>query len=189
MMGNTSVAWGSVAKTFHWLIAGLILGQFVLGWLAEGWRLSPTKLDLFVWHKSFGIAILVLAALRLFWRLLSRPPSMPPGMPAWERRAAHLSHLTLYVLMIVMPFSGWVINAAANIPFKVFWLLPLPDLVAPSKSLQKTAEIAHLGLFWMFSLTVGLHVSAALRHHFVLRDQVLARMLPFARPRPSGSSS
>ena len=189
MVRNTAVAWGSIAKTFHWLIAGLILGQFVLGWLAEVWRLSPTKLDLFVWHKSFGMVILVLALLRLSWRLLNRPPSMPPGMPVWEQQAAHASHLTLYGLMIVMPLSGWIINAAANIPFSVFWVVPVPDLVAPSKSLQKTAEFVHLGLFWMFALAVGLHVSAALRHHFLLGDEVLVRMLPFARPKPSGPPS
>jgi cytochrome b561 len=185
MMRNTAAAWGSVAKSFHWLMAGLILGQFVLGWLAEGWRLSPIKLGLFFWHKSFGTAILVLALLRLSWRLLNRTPSMPPTMPVWEQHAAHASHAALYALMVVMPLSGWIINSAANIPFSVFWLVPLPDLVAPNKSLQQTAEAVHLDLFWLFALVLGLHISAALRHHILLNDEVLVRMLP-VRHRRSG---
>ncbi len=175
---NTPGSWGHLSKGLHWSIALLIFIQFPLGWLAESWRLSPTKLKLFVWHKSLGLVILVLALLRIAWRLYDRRPPWPSSMPLWERRAASAVHLLLYLLPIALPLSGWVINSAAAIPFKVFWLFPLPDIVPPSKPLEQLAKAVHGGLGWALAGTVALHVAAALRHHVLLKDDVLRRMLP-----------
>jgi cytochrome b561 len=182
MWRNTRQGWGAVAKALHWLVALLILVQFALGWIAVSWRLSPTKLELFVWHKSIGILVLALVVLRLLWRLSNPPPTSPPGMAGWERLAAWTNHLLLYALMLAMPLSGWIINSAANVPFEVFWLIPLPDLVGPSRSLADTAKLVHLLLFWLIAAVIAIHVAAALRHHFVRRDAVLSRMLPFGGP-------
>src|SRR5437868_11460438 len=96
-------SWNGVVKFLHWLIALLIFTQFALGWLAATWRLSPTKLDLFVWHKSIGMLVLTLVVLRLVWRLATPAPPLPAGMPAWERAAAHTSHGLLYLVMLGMP--------------------------------------------------------------------------------------
>ncbi|HEY2254305.1 MAG TPA: cytochrome b/b6 domain-containing protein, partial [Variovorax sp.] len=120
-----------MAKAFHWLIAALIFVQFALGWLASSWRLSPAKLNLFVWHKSTGMLILVLVILRLLWRLATPAPPLPVDSPIWERAAAHISHLLLYALMLAMPISGWIINAATGVPFRIFWRIPLPAISAP----------------------------------------------------------
>lgn len=174
---NTDRAWGSIARSFHWLVAALILGQFALGWIAGSWPRSPLKVDLFVWHKSLGILVLALVLLRLAWRLFERTPALPAAMPPWERRAAAASHALLYLLMLALPLSGWVINSAANFPLKLFWLVPLPPITAPGKGTQELAEAVHNGLFWAMAALLLLHVAAALRHHFVQRDEVLRRML------------
>ncbi|VTU28039.1 cytochrome b [Variovorax sp. PBL-E5] len=170
--------WGAVAKCFHWLVAALIFVQFALGWLAASWRLSPTKLDLFIWHKSTGMLILTLVVLRLLWRLVTPTPALPADTPAWERAAARASHVLLYLLMITMPLSGWVLNAAAGVPFRIFRLIPLPAIVAPDKQTADLAAAVHFSLFVALAALLVLHIGAALRHHFVKHDDVLRRMLP-----------
>jgi cytochrome b561 len=178
MLRNTTDSWGAPAKLFHWVMAALILAQIVLGVMAASWRLSPTKLNLFFWHKSTGMLILLLVALRLLWRLANRAPALPEGMPAWERAAAHASHALLYVLMIALPVTGWIVNSASNIPFRIFWLIPLPAIVAPDKPTADLVALVHGGLFALLALVLVAHIGAALRHHFVKRNTVLVRMLP-----------
>ena len=178
MLRNTENSWGAPAKLFHWTIAALIFVQIGLGWTAASWRLSPLKLNLFVWHKSLGVLILALAALRIIWRLGNPAPGLPPGTARWERRAARLSHLLLYALIIAMPVTGWIINSAANVPFSVFWLVPLPAIVGPSKAAEHLAALAHVTLFAFLALVLVAHIGAALRHHYIKRNNVLARMLP-----------
>jgi cytochrome b561 len=178
LLRNTTDFWGHVAQLFHWLMALLIFAMISLGLLAKNWPLSPTKLSLFFWHKSFGILIFGLVALRLLWRWLNPTPVLPPAMPRWERKAAHITHALLYTVMIVMPLSGWIINSAAKIPFKVFGVWRLPAIVAPDKGLQELAEQVHFSLFLLLVILLILHIAAALRHHFILRDGMLFRMLP-----------
>src|SRR5712664_2008591 len=106
MLRNDADSWGAPAKLFHWVIAALILAQIALGLMAASWRLSPTKLELFFWHKSTGMLILALVALRLLWRLANPTPALPAGMAAWERTAARLGDVLLYVLMVALPVTG-----------------------------------------------------------------------------------
>ncbi len=181
MWRNDSYQWGTVAKVFHWTIAVAILGMFVLGWTMVNWPMSPTKIKLFVWHKSIGLTILSLVVLRIAWRLTDSAPPLPATMPRWERNAARISHLGFYTLMITMPMSGWVINSAANFPLKLYGVIPIPNIAPADKTLQTFAEGVHLTLFWSLAVLLAVHVTAALRHHFVERDSVLKRMLPFAR--------
>ncbi|HLQ01478.1 MAG TPA: cytochrome b [Burkholderiales bacterium] len=180
MLRNTADSWGAPAKWFHWVMAALILAQITLGVMAVSWRLSPTKIELFFWHKSTGVLILALAALRLLWRLANPAPALPSGVPAWERAAARSSHLLLYVLMIALPITGWIVNSASNIPFRIFWLIPLPAIVAPDKSTADLVALVHRGLAALLALVLVAHIGAALRHHFVKRNTVLMRMLPGA---------
>jgi cytochrome b561 len=177
MLRNSNDAWGSLARFFHWCVALLVLVQVALGLTAAGWRLSPLKLDLFVWHKSLGFLILLLVVLRLLWRLANPTPVLPEGLSGIERMAARASHGLFYVLLIALPINGWVINSAANVPFSIFWLIPLPSIVAPDRVLAGNAENAHFVLFSVLTLLVMVHAGAALRHHFVKRDSVLRRML------------
>lgn len=178
MLANTADAWGAPAKFFHWTVALLILVQIALGSAAALWRLSPLKLELFVWHKSTGMLILVLMLARLAWRLANRSPALPPQTPPWERHAAHASHAALYALALALPLSGWLINSAAGVPFSVFWLVPLPSLVPPDEHLEELAKLAHFSLLVALCLVLAAHIGAALRHHLIKRNDVLRRMLP-----------
>jgi len=178
MLRNTDHVWGAPAVLLHWLVALLVFVRFGLGWTAVSWRMSPTKLDLFVWHKSIGVLILLLTVARLAWRVMNVAPAPPAGTPPLERFAARASHGLLYALLLLLPLSGWIINSAANIPFRIFWQVPLPAIVSPDKALADAAARVHLALFVMLALLLALHVGAALRHHYVKRNAVLTRMLP-----------
>jgi cytochrome b561 len=166
------------AKFLHWIMAALILAQIALGLTAAGWHLSPTKLNLFFWHKSIGMLILALVLLRLLWRLANPTPAPPIDTPKWEQAAARIGHALLYLLMIALPLSGWVVNSAANVPFRIFRLIPLPAIVEPDKHIADIAALIHSGLVVAMVLLLIAHAGAALRHHFAKRNNVLARMLP-----------
>src|SRR6267143_1555725 len=182
MLRNTADSWGAPAKLFHWVMAALILAQIALGLMAANWRLSPTKIELFFWHKSTGMLILALVGLRILWRLANPTPELPADMAGWERAAARLSHLLLYALMIALPVTGWIVNSASNVPFRIFWLIPLPAIVAPDERTADLAALVHGGLAALLALVLVAHVGAALRHHYVKRDTVLTRMLPWKTP-------
>jgi len=171
-------SWSGPAKFFHWLVAALILVQVGLGIAAVSWRLSPTKLNLFVWHKSTGMLILALVALRVLWRLSHAVPALPADTARWERGAAQASHFLLYALLVGVPLSGWVIASASGIPFSIFWRIPLPEIVAVDKPTAEMAARIHLWLIVAFVALLVVHVGAALRHHFVKHNDVLSRMLP-----------
>ena len=177
MIRNTRAAWGTPARWLHWIVAALVLAQFALGWVAVSLRVSPLKLDLFVWHKSIGLVVLALVVARIFWRLANPSPAPPAATPAWERRAARASHVLLYAVVIAMPLTGWILNSAANVPFRWFRLVPLPAIVAPGEQTAELAARAHLALFVVLAALLAVHVGAALWHHFVRRDDVLTRML------------
>jgi len=177
MLRNSDRSWGALARLLHWTLAALVFAQMALGWAAASWRLSPMKLDLFVWHKSAGMLILALTIVRLGWRLANPVPALPGGMPRWERRAARASHAALYLLAFMMPLSGWVVSSAAGVPFRLFWLLAVPAIAAPDKAVADAAASVHLALFVVLSLLLCVHVGAALRHHYLQHSDVLSRML------------
>jgi cytochrome b561 len=181
MLRNTDRSWGALAKLLHWTVAALVFAQIALGWAAASWRLSPTKLDLFVWHKSTGMLVLALMVVRVAWRLANPTPVLPARMPRWERRAARASHALLYLLGFLLPLTGWVVGSAAGIPFRMFRLFPVPALLAPDKAIADAVAGLHLTLSIVLSLLLVAHVGAALRHHYLHRSDVLARMLPSRR--------
>lgn len=172
--------WGPVMRFFHWSTVVLILAMFTLGWLAVSYPMSPTKIELFTWHKSLGLLVLASVLPRLAWRLTHPAPPLPPDMTRLERRAARVSHALLYGLLIAMPLAGWVINSAADFPLKWFGLFRVPDLVGPDEGTQRAAELVHLLLSYALGALIVLHAAAALHHHFARGNDVLRRMLPFA---------
>lgn len=172
-----------LAKGFHWVMAVLLIGVFGLGLYMQGLPFSPDKLKLYSWHKWAGICVLGLVTLRLIWRLTHRPPAMPSEMPAWQRLAAHLGHLALYVLMFAIPVSGWLMSSAKGVPTVLFGLWPLPDLVARNPDLGDALQSLHWYLNISLALFVLTHILAALKHHFLDQDDILRRMLPRASTR------
>ncbi|EQD41400.1 cytochrome B561, partial [mine drainage metagenome] len=167
---NDSLNWGVMAKAFHWSVATLIFVQLALGWLSVAWPLTPTKLYLFIWHKSLGIVILLLVVMRLIWRLFNPRPQFPVTMPRWERVAAETVHGLLYAVLIILPISGWFLNSAAGVPFRVFGWMRLPALLAPSRPLTGIMIGIHILLGWVLISLLVIHILAVVRHHWLKRD-------------------
>ena len=169
------------AVTLHWIIALLIFAAFPLGVYMHDLPLSPNKLRLYSWHKWTGVTIFLLALLRISWRSTHRPPPLPAAMPSWEKFAAHAIHNLLYVLILAIPLSGWLMSSAKGVQTVWFGVLPLPDLVSKDKALGDSLKAVHESFnFLLFGLVLA-HVGAALKHHFIEHDDILARMLPFLR--------
>jgi cytochrome b561/polyisoprenoid-binding protein YceI len=178
---NTPARWGAVAQLFHWLIVALIAIQATLGLTGRLLPLGVEKLAMLARHKSIGITILGLAALRLLWRWLNPTPPLPSNLTPHERVLARCTHAMLYVLLFAMPLTGWVMSSARGFPVSWFGLHQLPDLVPKSRGLYDAMVTTHELLAIALGLTVALHIAGALKHHFVLKDGTLRRMLPFGR--------
>lgn len=182
MLRNSSNAYGSVAVILHWLIALLVIGQIAAGLVMV--RLADQRLafELVQWHKSFGLLTLALVALRIAWRLFNPPPEMPAAMPGWERLAALLSHGLLYLLMLVAPVTGWLLASASvlAIPTYAFYLFIVPHLPVARTDASETlwTSAHHLAAYALTGL-VAVHIAAALRHRFILKDTVLDRITRF----------
>ncbi|WP_298825639.1 cytochrome b [uncultured Piscinibacter sp.] len=165
------------AIALHWLLALALLGSFVVGLYMTELPVSPQRLKLYNWHKWAGIVILTLSVIRLLWRLTHRPPP-DLAMPAWQRKAAHAVHRLLYLLFFAVPLAGWAYSSAAGFPVVVFGVLPLPDFVAADKELAEAIKPLHKILAYTMAVLVLAHVGAALKHHLIDRDGLLARMRP-----------
>ena len=169
------------AIVLHWLIAIAIIGTFTLGLvMTDIPGITPTKLRYYSWHKWAGVTVLLLATLRLLWRLFNHPPQYADQMPAWQRGAAHGLHILLYVLMFAVPLSGYLYSLAAGFPIVYFGLLELPVLMGPDPALKVTLLAVHYWLNMLLAALVGLHVLAAFKHLLVDRDGVMQRMLPIS---------
>ncbi len=180
---NTTERWGALSQLFHWVIVGLIIVQVTLALLADD-APPARQLTLLARHKSVGLTILALAMLRLSWRWLNPTPPLPTTLKPYERALARFTHTMLYVLLFAMPLTGWTMSSARGFPVSWFGLFQLPDLVPKNKILYATLLATHDSLAFVLGAVVALHVAGALKHHFVLRDDVLRRMLPFTTKRP-----
>ncbi len=167
-----------VAMLLHWLVAALIVAAFALGVvMVDIPGLTPTKLKYFSWHKWLGVTVLLLAAMRLLWRLRHGAPRAVE-MPAWQRRTAVLVHALLYVLMFAVPLSGYFYSLAAGVPVVYLGVLPLPELIDADPVLKPVLKEVHLVLVYTMLVFVLAHVAAAIKHHWIDRDGLLRRMLP-----------
>jgi cytochrome b561 len=173
--------YNAVAQTLHWVIAGLIVGQFVLGRMAESLPLGLHKLALLARHKSFGMTILMLAVVRLLWRLTHSAPPLPAGMTTLERAAARGTHAALYALLFAMPLTGWLMSSAKNYSVSWFGLFTWPNLIGRNEAAFDVLRTTHDTLSDVLFAVVVLHILAALKHHFWNRDDVLTRMLPVSK--------
>lgn len=175
---NPARQYSGFAKGLHWLMALLIAGLVALGLYMHELPLSPQKLQLYSWHKWAGVTVFVLLLVRLATRIAFPPPPLPAQMSRLQQQAAHAGHLALYLLMLAIPLSGWVMSSAKGFQTVWFGVLPLPDLVGKDKALGALLAEVHETLSWVLVAAVVAHAAAALKHHFIDRDDVLARMLP-----------
>ena len=188
MSPGSTTRYTGVAIGLHWVIAFAIIGAFALGLYMHELPLSPQKLKLYSWHKWAGVTIFLFVVLRLGWRLVHRPPELPATLPAWQRQVAAATHVLLYLLMFAVPLSGWLMSSAKGFQTVWFGVLPLPDLLDKNKDLGDALQQAHMLLNFGMAALVIAHLGAALKHHVIDRDDVLARMLPFLGTKSSGES-
>ena len=177
-----STHYTATAKSLHWLMALLIVGLLALGFYMSDLPLSPEKLQFYSWHKWAGVSVFVLVWLRLFWRLTHRPPAFAASLSATQQTLAHLGHLALYLLMIAIPVSGWLMSSAKGVQTVWFGVLPLPDLLGRDKALGAQLADLHSALNIGLLVLIGGHAAAALFHHLVRKDDTLRRMLPARTP-------
>jgi len=187
-MPTSSTRYSNVAIALHWLMALGFLALIVIGLSMTHLGLAPmTKFKLYQLHKSIGVTIMLLALCRIAWRLTHRPPALP-DMPPLERFAAEAAHVLLYVLMLALPLTGWALVSASpfNLPTVLFGVIPWPHLpfladLEDKASAEAILKFIHDKLAWAVIALIAVHAGAALRHHIILRDDVLARMLPFVK--------
>lgn len=179
MIRNSQNAWGWPAVALHWIVALLIVATFGLGlWMGE----VPARADrpyYFAIHASLGITLLVILVVRILWALANPTPAAPAGTPAWQHSAARLTHLGLYVLTLATILLGWFLAGVHDTPIVplAFGALPMPSPLTLGHSAEDFLEEAHELAAYALLALAGLHVLAALWHHYVLRDNTLRRML------------
>jgi cytochrome b561 len=174
---NTSDQYGIIAMLLHWIMAVLFIGMVIVGLYMTHIPVSLLKLKLYDWHKEFGILILMLAMVRIVWRLNNIRSSLTE-LPWWEAFAARAVHWAFYGFMFALPITGWLMTSAAGLAPSFFGLFVLPNLVAPDHGLKKLFETVHQWLAYGLIAAFCAHVGAALKHHWIDRDGILRRMLP-----------
>jgi cytochrome b561/polyisoprenoid-binding protein YceI len=203
-MNSKEQRYTAVAIVLHWAIAAAILSNLLIGWWMKS-AIGETStqaraIATFQLHKSIGLTVLLLTALRLVWRFTHKPPPLPAGMARWERFAARGTHWAFYILMVLVPLSGWTYVSSQwadgkplNVPTLWFGLFQVPHLFdahamtdAARAAVSQRNAAAHYCLAWSMAGLFALHVAAALKHHFRSRDRVLHQMLPVLTP-PDGT--
>lgn len=175
----------NTAIVLHWLMAAMILVAFAMGLYMVDLRISPDKLKLYAWHKWIGVAVFMLAAFRLWWRLLNAPPPAAP-MPAWQRNVSEQIHRLFYLFFFAVPVTGWLFSSAKGFPTVFLGILQLPDLIQKNDEWAPLLKQIHLYAGYGLGGLVGLHVLAALKHQFVEKDGLINRMMPGRAPHQKG---
>lgn len=179
MLKNTGDTYGSVTKTLHWLISLLIICMLIFGFiLSDMSDKNPMKSELIGLHKSVGMTVLLLMILRLAWRFINPQPALPITVPDWEKFSARSVQVLFYLVLFIMPISGWVMSSLGGHPV-MFWgwfntALPF------TKNTQLAEEFftVHGVIAWVIIGLLVLHVGAAFKHHFIEKNNVLRKMLP-----------
>lgn len=170
--------WQGSLQALHWISLVLILAVATLGLvmvdLPKG---DATRSLLYATHKALGLTVLALGVLRLLVRACTRAPAPLPA-PSWQQRAAALSHAGMYLVLLALPLSGWLLNSAAGQPLPWFGLFDVPALIGKTPAWRKPLDTAHVWLFWTLVALVAVHLLAVLQHTCWHRDQLLHRMLP-----------
>lgn len=178
---NTEERYGAVAIVLHWLMALLMIALTALGLYMAALPdagFNTKKITLILYHKEFGLLALALFVLRLTWRITQVLPKLAGHLPEWQMIAARFVHLCFYGLMFALPVTGWLMSSAAGIPVSFLGLFALPDLIPHNDDLFAAFIGIHKWLGYALVLLIAVHMGAALRHHFVVKDDTLRKMLP-----------
>jgi cytochrome b561 len=179
MFRNTTKSWGWPSIALHWIGALAILVLLVHGWWMTHMVARPERLANYAWHSALGYDLAALLVLRLVWRWINPVPVQPADSKPWERHAAQLGHVGLYVLMVVVSLTGWITATTFRTPItKDLFGIQIPALVTSlERGTRNLIEETHLVLAYTLAALVAIHVIGALRHHFVKRNDVFRRMI------------
>jgi cytochrome b561 len=175
LIKNSGSHFGVVAILFHWVMAILIIALLILGLYMVRVPISLEKLKLYGWHKEYGMLALLLVVARSIWRVSNLIPLLT--LPWWEKLAARTVHYTFYGFMFAMPLTGWIITSSSGLPVSFFGLFVFPDLISPNTDTMQLFQQIHKWLGYGLIATIVLHSAAALKHHFINKDDILRRML------------
>jgi cytochrome b561 len=178
MWRNTTESYGLVAIVLHWLIAIVVVGLFALGlWMVDLGYYDPWYQRAPDLHKGIGVLLLLAVLLRLLWRLINRTPHAETGLSRFEARASRVVHGLLYLLLMLVMLTGYLISTADGRPIDVFGLFEVPATLTNLPDQADVAGDIHLILAIALITIAGFHALAALKHHFIDRDATLLRML------------
>jgi cytochrome b561 len=164
-----------VARGLHWLIAGLILAQFIIGWTMPDVHRDTLPTGEIAWHLSVGAAIVAAMVIRLIWRMTHTPE--PAKLSPQLMFASKATHFLLYILLLAVPLAGWANASARGWMVKLLGMVPYPALASKGSPAGMALGDVHSVLAWVLFGVIALHIAAALLHRFVFRDSVLQRML------------
>ena len=176
------VAYDPGLRALHWLMAVLIFVALPLGVWASLLPRGQMRSEVLFFHKSIGVTVLGLIALRIVWRLIAGAPEYVEPLGRLTHAAARAGHLALYALMIAMPVSGYLTSTAGGHEVSWFGLFSLPSLVGKDKFLDETTSWAHLVFAWAIAIVLTGHLGAVVWHAGIKHDSVLTRMWPSYRP-------
>lgn len=179
MLRNTRTDWGTIAKLLHWVGALMIVVLLAHGWyMTHGGIAREARIGQYSWHAAIGYDFLVLLVLRILWRWMSTVPPLPADLKPWERLAAHLGHLGLYVLMLAVTLTGWALAGTFRTPIGAdLFGIPFPMVTSGgNRELHELFEGSHMVLAYLLAALVVIHIAGALRHRFEKKNDVLERM-------------
>ena len=174
---NTAEHYGSVAKFLHWFLAICIVAMLLIGFFYTDFGSQATQLAWLRFHKSLGMLILALMIIRIIWQFINITPSSLLPIPRWQHLLSQLHHWLLYIALILMPISGWIMSIAGGHTPIVFGLFTANAPIPVNKTLASTTLTCHVILAWVIIALVAMHILAVLKHWLIDKDNVLQRML------------
>lgn len=180
-MAAAPARYSALQITIHWLTAIIVIGMIAAGLTMTRLGPGPTTNLLYELHKTFGIIVFGLVILRIALRLTSGAPPVVDTIPPWQRIAARGSHLALYALLVLVPLIGWIATSTCCAPVNLFWTIPVTLPFYGGMEASKPIFLVHRVLGFSLAGLLLLHASAALHHHYVIKDDTLRKMLPGGR--------
>lgn len=181
-MKSETQGYTKISIGMHWLIALMVLTIFSVGLYMVTMPISPQKLRIYSWHKWTGITIFIFMILRLSWKVAYPPSPMPEILKPWEKSLAGAVHILLYVLVFIIPVSGWLMSSASGYKVVYLGILALPDLIDKNKDMVEFYKWLHQYLNFTLLTAVILHISGAVKHLIIDRDiEAMRRMIPVLR--------
>lgn len=177
MLKNTPNSFGSVSRTFHWLMSIMIICLLCVGFYMAELPNSPDKFELYKMHKSIGVIVLLLVVFRILWRFLNITPILPSTMPSWQVLGYKIGVIVMYILMLGMPISGVIMSRFGGREVAIFDWFTIPAALEKNEAISYLAWKLHGIGAWAFIAFVTLHASVAIYHHFITKDRLLMRMV------------